>query len=89
MSTILTECLTMAKESENDAGTRTVRLHNDIVRMVKTICANTIRHGRPLKATEFLDELLRPQVVSQYEEVLDRLTGSDRQAKSTRKRKPD
>mgnify|MGYP001164724666 CR=1 FL=1 len=55
-------------EKENDLNTKTVRVRNDLFRMMRTVTANTDQ-----SMVDYLDRLLRESVERDYREVVRRL----------------
>ena len=55
-------------ESQNDLDTKTVRVRNDLLRMMRTIVANTDEN-----LVDYMDRLLREPVERDYREVVRRL----------------
>jgi hypothetical protein len=86
MSLLTFGTVTMAESENSDLDTVTVRIRRDLARMLKTICANTTRSGKSLKAVDYLEELLRERIEQDYTDVLARLSEGEKAKRGGKKK---
>ena len=78
----------VAKEKDSDLDTVTMRMRQDLARMIRTICDNTNRGGKRLRAVDYLDEIIRERVEQDHSDLVARLADLEK-ARRGKKRKPD
>lgn len=76
----------LMSEEQEQAGTSTVRIDAELVRMARIICAHSPgRAGKQLKLVDYLDSLVRGPIQKRYREVLAEVAAKDREESKGRK----